>query len=484
MATLRSIPALNPRRQEALLFGIVATEILVLCIPGLWWGYIALAVLSAAAVAGVILSVLRNRATGVVLGWALLFPLGYYCTSFPREQPVVTLDRAFIIVLLVAACLAGRRGVTEIGRDLRGTALWWAVFVFFAALTLPRIKLPMSGIRVLVEGFIFPAVLAWYVIRYIRIREHLESLHLLTCIMACYIAGVGAAEVVLQRDLMALPSSAVLLAGGDQQSDFLVRPNGPFSSTNSFALIGLVTFLFLLFLRKAIGDSMPGWQRMVHRVGVAGALLATILPLFRSVFTSLLVILIFDVFYQRGVRRVIRLGVIFSFLLVALLIRIALPSVFEERSDTANIYGRIAEQKQVLNMFLDNPLNGVGFTNFPEAASSSKYTAYYRGVQSVDNEHNNLSAILAETGLAGFLPYLVSQILLFGVFWRLRKNGASAALAWRYFLFVFLGYWVNGMSLTSGYYSDLNLWYMFVLAVLYKFAKTGPIRPEPALIAA
>jgi hypothetical protein len=34
--------------------------------------------------------------------------------------------------------------------------------------------------------------------------------------------------------------------------------------------------------------------------------------------------------------------------------------------------------------------------------------------------------------------------------------------------------------LTSGYYSDLNLWYLFVTAVLYKFAATE--KPVPRVL--
>ena len=107
----------------------------------------------------------------------------------------------------------------------------------------------------------------------------------------------------------------------------------------------------------------------------------------------------------------------------------------------------------------------------------TRYLAFYGGIRSVDSPHNNLGGILAETGILGFIPYVTAQVALFLAFWRLRKQPERRTqLAWTYFLYIFLGYWINGMSLGSGYSSDLNLWFIFSIALLYKFSvseKTG-----------
>ena len=58
-------------------------------------------------------------------------------------------------------------------------------------------------------------------------------------------------------------------------------------------------------------------------------------------------------------------------------------------------------------------------------------------------------------------------------FWRLRKqSNRNAQLAWTYFLYIFLGYWIIGMTLESGYEGDINLWFIFSIAVLYKYSLT------------
>jgi O-antigen ligase len=154
------------------------------------------------------------------------------------------------------------------------------------------------------------------------------------------------------------------------------------------------------------------------------------------------------------------------------------PAVFEYRvSDPSNIYSRIAQQRQTLDLFLTHPIGGVGWGDYMDVAYDSSDVTY-NGVTSAGSAHNTLGAILVETGLAGFLPFVVAQFLLLRAFWRLRRRGSrDARLASTIFLYVFLSYWITGVSLTSGYYSDVNMWYLLVTAVLYKFAVTEPPRP-------
>jgi hypothetical protein len=478
---MNTLPATNlgPQRRGWLLSVIIATEILFLCIPGMWWVYAGLSVLAVFVLFRMILSVLQERATSVLLAWVLVFPLGYYYATFPRNEALFTLDRLLIFALMVAACLSYQEDTFAIPRDLRHTAMCWFVFVMFAALTIPRVKLPLSASRVLLEAFVFPAILGWFVLRYFDVTKNMRVLHIFTCVMVTYSAGVGLAEIVLQRDLLALPSSGVYLAGNDPTTGFLVRPNGPFTTISSFAQVGLVSLFFIGFLKKALAEKMPPWQRVLHRIGVTAAFAAAVMPLFRSVLMAIVVILLVDAYYQRGVRRWVRVGALFGLLSIGLALYSALPVIFEERAGSGNLYGRIAELKQVILVVMDYPMTGVGFTNFVDAAQHSRYVTSYQGVLSVDAQHNNLSAIISETGLTGFVPYVISQILFVACFWRLRQTrSGSSELVWKSFLFIFLAYWINGMSLSSGYSADLNLWYMFVLMVIYKFAQTVSDRPQ------
>lgn len=460
--------------------GIIIVEILVLCLPGQWWLIAGLFFILVGALLGVLFEITRGRSDFVVMGWVLIFPLGYYFLSFPREHPIITLDRVFLGILLITSCFADYRDRSWMPGSLRRSAVYWAFFLLFAAVAIPRARVPLSSLRVWLEAFVFPALLAWYVLRHFEVRRHLSKLHVVTCLLAIYLAGIGLAEVALQRDLLELPSGGVIVAGDyaadsrDPAAQIFVRPNGPFSTTNSYALVGAVSFFFLIFLKHVLEDRMPRWQRWLHRMGVSAALLETLLPLFKSVLMSLVVVLLVDACFQRGRRRVFRVGAIVSLGLGLLALQLTLPVVFEERADPMTFYQRVAQEKQTLMLFMSHPINGVGLGNFSTAAEVSQAT-YFQSGEALDSPHNNLGAVLAETGLTGFLPFVASQVLFVSAFWKLRQaNSRDSKLVWKMFLFLFLVYWINGMALTIAYFEDLNLWYMFVMAALYKFAITSP----------
>lgn len=468
------------RQRTALLCAVVAIEVLALCLPAEWWEIAALSLLVVVILFWTLMAVLRGTGESLVLAWTAIFPLGYYFLSYPMEHSLITLDRVIVPLLLMTAFFGDRARMTPIPAVLRKPAIWWAVFLLFALITIPRAASPLNALRLWVEAFLFPALLAWYVLRCFEVRRHLQALHVMTCVMAIYVAGIGVAEVVTQQDLLPLPDSTTYVAGDTGGplpeggiGDFLMRPNGPFSTTNTFAMNGVVSLFFLLFLKQAHKGDMPTWQMILHRVAVTAALAEALMPFFRSVLVSLAVVLLVDATFQHGRRRFIRLAAILSFGFLFVLLKVTIPQAFDDRTDPDNLYNRIAQQGQTFNIFLDYPWNGVGLNNFNDAAKNSRYAVTYKGLDPADFPHSNLGAILAETGLTGFVPFVIAQSLFFAAFWKLRRQrSADTKLAWKAFLFIFLCYWINGMSLTIIYYGDLNLWYMLVLACIYKFAIT------------
>jgi O-antigen ligase len=429
---------------------------------------------------GLLLEVLRGRGAWIIVTWILIFPLGYYFLTFPKEHTLISLDRAFIALLLVTAAFSVRSSMCPVPDTMVQSALWWFFFLVFAAISTLESHKEFSSLVMWFEAFVCPALLFWYTVRCIDVRNYLRAIHVVTCLMSLYVAGIGVAEVLTQQDLLPLPSATILAAGDTNGPeggvvDFLVRPNGPFATDNSFAMDGVVSFFFLYFLRRALHNQMPGWQGLLHRVGMVAALAQALMPLFRSVLVSLGIALLVDAMHLGGRRRTLRIAAVLGLGSFFLLLKFAAPSAFEERTDPVNFYDRIAQQRQTFAIFLDNPILGVGLGNFYEASQNSKYSASFMGLEAADSPHSNFGAILAETGLSGFIPFVVSQVLLVSAFRRLqRKNSAEAALASKTLVFIFLCYFINGLSLTIGYYSDLNLWYMLVLGIMYKYAITEP----------
>jgi len=416
-----------------------------------------------------IATTLSGRVEPALLTWVLIFPLGYYFLSFPRERSIITLDRALPIALVLTLGFASKEKAEPLPRALRLCVSAWTAFLVVAAASLMYASDIFVSGRLWVEGFWMPAILGWVVLRYFRVEENTATLHLVTSLMALYVAGIGVAEVVLRKDLLPVPGSEITFAGA------LSRPNGPFWSNDSFALIGLVTFFLLLFLRNLLGENLSFWRRTVHYVGVTASLVTALMPMFRSVVISLMFILLIATLSTRSPSR--RLGgfaLILLCSLMVLLVSVLAPDTYTDRSKPDNLYARLAEQRQTWQLFSRHPLLGVGIGRFKEVVNEdTDYLAFYEGVQSVDTPHNTLGGILAETGVLGFIPYVTAQVTLFLAFWRLRKQPKrNAQLAWTYFLCIFLGYWINSMTLQSGYNSDLNLWFIFSIAILYKYSMT------------
>jgi O-antigen ligase len=443
-------------------------------VPGVYLEYSFVGAAGAIAATCVLALALRGETDTVVLWWVALFPLGYYFFSFPRERPLVAFDRVVVLLLCVAACFAPPSAIKRVPGPMRRAAWAWALFVFAVLLSFVHLTSLLSPSRVLVDAYVLPALLGWCVIRCFPVRQHLRTLHVLLCVMAAYLAAIGAAEIVLGKDLLPLPGAGAYFAGLGESLVF--RPNGPFLASHSLGLIGLFGFCFLTFLRRAAQNEFPRWQKWLHWGGVSAAAIAAFLPLFRSIMLTFVLLVILDAFFARRARRFVRVAglsaLVGGLLLTAWLL---LPEIFVERFlNPANLFGRIAQQRQTLQVFEQNPITGVGFTNYTAGVQRLRSSeASFEDVEAVDSPHNSLGAVLSETGLAGFTTLALSHGLFFLAFWRVRRTKAPGALlVWPFFLYLFLSYWLNGLSISTIYSSDLNFFYVFVTTALYKYVIT------------
>lgn len=94
---------------------------------------------------------------------------------------------------------------------------------------------------------------------------------------------------------------------------------------------------------------------------------------------------------------------------------------------------RVVLARASLAMFLDHPLVGVGFTNFIHAARP--YVAQVRTtflgyreawIGTSVNQHNQFLSVLTETGLVGFVPFILMYVLLLRTLVRARGRDADS----------------------------------------------------------
>jgi len=417
--------------------------------------------------------VFRGRLEGMLLCWAAILPLGGYFLSFPREHAIVTLDRVVICLVFLGMYFVRPSALTPVPKMLRRAGFAWLVFFAIACTTLSNSPNALNAARILLDSFVLPVLLGWCVIARFDVRGHLPSLHTAVCISSIISATVAAAEIVTGQDLLPFGPAAMAYAG-------IVRPNGPFESNDALALMGAVSFFFLLFLGQTLGSTLSASRRILHFIGLAASLGMALMPMFRSVAITLLLVLIIDTFWQQRMsRRILRVALMCASAGVIFILPIFAPKVFEDRSSGQNAYARIAQYEQSFRVFVEHPILGIGFQNFNRyVAGEPRYVASYQGVSSVDWPHSNLAQVLTETGLLGFVPYLMATVFLFRQMWQLHQSSSSGRLVWKYFVYTFLSYWITGLTEGAGY-SPLNLWYVFAIAVASKYVLTQPELMQP-----
>jgi O-antigen ligase len=321
-----------------------------------------------------------------------------------------------------------------------------------------------------VEAFVIPGVLALYIIREFPVSRHLRQIHVVVCIISLYLAAIGIAEVATGTDLLPLKDAGSSYFAGTQDVK-LLRANGPFGANGTYATVGLINFLLLVFLRKAM-RVLNGGTRLVHAAGLASSIVTAAIPLFRAL--ALTACAIFAIAWVRSHRRDSRrlwpVIVAFACLISIFSFKFIAPDIYHERvEDPENIYGRLAEVRQAAEVIREAPVFGVGLDQFNNiVAGRTKYLFSYRGQDSLDYPHSTPLAITAETGMVGSFFFFAAQIAMLFAFRRVLA-GENTRLSWHYFVYIFIAFWGMNVDLISAYYDELNIWYMFALAIVAKY---------------
>lgn len=474
------------RRQTVPLCAVALATGLLLLVPTEWVLLSAAAVLVFVAFFTLVLgSVAHGRMDWIILAWITFFPLGYYFLSFPPEKPIFTLDRLLILLCIFGIVLIDRVQALPILTDIKTAGWWWLGFLIVALLSIWHLSYrEMVGpLHILVEDFGMPVLLGWFVMRYFDVRAQVVWLHACSCVMATYIWAIGFAELVTGRNLLAFTDTTQFVQADDIK---VLRIDGPFESGSSYALIGIISFFFILYLRRYLPKRLAAWQATLHWVGVLAALGVGLMPMHRGLVIALIAVCLVD--YFSNIHLVSRRSwqVLGLFLLGAVVTaKVLIPSLYSDRvTDTGNIYVRLAQHIQTAQVIADYPLLGVGLNCFGDAVSmNSRYFATFRGFESINFTHNTLLSITAETGFLGLVCYVLAQFYFARAIWRTRK---LSPWGWQAFLCIFMVYTIFGLDVTSGYFSDVNLWFMLacgVIAQLQAQSVDEVLRRRPVQIA-
>ena len=428
----------------------------------------------------------------VLLTWFATTPLASFYLRYPLDRSIITYNRGVFVLLLVMLFLEARPGIPR-GAALAGSeaftnpadqslskfeVAWALLSVLALASALAQSNNVAYAARVAIDTFWLPLIAFYFARRYFDLRTG-GTLLLLGCMaVALFLFATGAFELATGIDLFQY-KGAELMREGER------RVNGPFAADSSFAIICLMMFLFLQAAPELIGARFDRAGKFFYRCSVVAAALGALLSLFRVVAFALVVCWIAQGWlanpYRSGSKRIglsrlLPLGALFALLLLAgggFFARVA-PSIFGGRlADPRSAFGRLATWQAAAEIALDNPVFGVGLTNYFDYYDASHY---YSGISPEEvletkaamSPHSNVLWIASELGLCGLALYIAANLYLFWMGLRAirRAEGQRQRMAASCFAALVVGYWIPGFTLASGYYSDLNLYFLFLLGAL------------------
>ena len=83
------------------------------------------------------ISFVRGQFHYVALVWVAVYPYCYYFFSYPRERSIFTVDRAFIVLLVIEMFIVSRQAsATPLTSDIRISAYFWGLYLLSCFLSL------------------------------------------------------------------------------------------------------------------------------------------------------------------------------------------------------------------------------------------------------------------------------------------------------------------------------------------------------------
>ncbi len=409
----------------------------------------------------------RGQFHYVIPMWVALYPYCYYFLTFPRERSIFTVDRALILLLVVEMLLLsrGEMAAAPLTREIRISAYFWGLFllVCFFSLASHAPSHELAFYRLLVEGMLMPALLGLYAMRYFPLLKDLRMLHACACLLGLGLCATGLIELTTNIDLFPWEGSEPMFT-----DTHLRRADGPFEQQIVLSVVAILALFFILYLRRLMPQNISPRRVLLHRVGCVASLVAALLPLNRGLVFALAPIALIDSFSKhRFISRRLWATFFTMILLAAVAARMLNPRLYDDRvSSPDNAYQRVAQHMETLRVVDEYPLFGVGFGLYHDVASQNpRYMVKWNGIESMNFPHNVLMTVLSEEGIVGLLFYILAQVFLFRAMWKIRK---AYPAGWLAFLYCFLIYLLIGLDFAIVSFSDINLFYVFILGTIYQ----------------
>jgi O-antigen ligase len=447
----------------------------------------------------------------LLLAWFILSPIAAFYLRFPFDKSIITFDRAvvFSLVLMLSLKFWQARIIQnpepEIRNSQSGLRIVRITKFEIAWLSLSAIALLNAllqatnvtyAIRIAIDTFFLPLVVFHVARHNFKWRERKNVIAIAAMALALFLFATGVYEFLTSANLLAYKGSSVLREGE-------LRVNGPFAADSSYAIIALLVTLFLRLLPRLLAIKFDKSARLLYVGALSSSAVATLLPLFRTVGVALVLCWLAieylihakteagatrkiaaqksenkrRKFSLAGSRRVMMYSAIAVVLLVGFTVwreMYGSSSFLSRLASPRNLYGRLATWQTAARIAFNNPVAGVGLTNYSESFDvifsdwQHQDIDWIGDIRAVESPHSNFLWIASELGLSGLAPYLLANgyLLLMGFRALRQARTGQQFLASGGFLALFTAYTISGFTLQSGFYSELNLYFFFMLGLL------------------
>jgi O-Antigen ligase len=412
------------------------------------------------------ISFARGQFHYFVLAWVAVYPYCYYFFSYPAERSIFTLDRAFIVMLVIQMFVVSRHvAAVPLMREVRISGYLWGLYLIICFLSIadhpPSEVLP--SYRLLVDGMVMPAMFGLYAMRYFPLPRNFQKLHVCVCILGIGLCISGLIELTTGIDL--LPWNG---ADPEFTDTHVRRADGPFELPVVLSVVAILAFFFIVYLRRLMPRRISASRTLLHRTGAVASFAAALIPLNRGLVFALVPVGVIDSCSKNRLLPRRFWAALFGIILLgAVGARLLYPRLYDDRvARPDNVYQRLAQDRETLRVVREYPLFGVGFNLYHEFTSRDpRYLARWKGIESMNFPHNALMTVLSEEGLVGLVLYVSAQALLIVAMWRMRK---AYPPGWLVFLYCVLIYVLIGIDYATVYFSDINLFYIFTLGILFQ----------------
>jgi O-antigen ligase len=430
----------------------------------------------------------------VLLAWFATTPLASFYLRFPTDRSIITYNRVvfgwLVVMLLVeshrkskmtAALLDTSSSTERASFSLSKFEIVWALLSLLALTSaVAQSNNVAYAMRIAIDTFCLPLLAFYFARKYFDLRSGGRLLLLGCMVLVLFLVATGVFELATGVDLFQY-KGVELVREGER------RVNGPFAEDSSFAIICLMLFLFLQAAPRLLRVRFDRAGKIVYVCATAAAALGALLSLFRVVAFALVICWIAQRWAAHrdagqvplkgsDLRRVLPLASLIVVIVIVLggwLATMAPSRSGGRLADLRSAFGRLATWQAAAEIALENPAFGVGLANYPDYFDASHYYSdepleEVLDTKAADSPHSNLLWIASELGLSGLALYIAANLYLCLTGWRALKRAADQRqrIAASCFLALVVAYWIPGLTVASGYYSDLNLYFLFLLGAL------------------